>query len=271
MDNWFKGSSTVNGINIHYLRTGGEKPPVILLHGLLMNGACWTPLARALEQDYDVIMPDSRGHGNSSAPRQGYNYETLATDLLSFIQSLKLVSPVLIGHSMGGMTAATAAGQNSEQLQGLVLADPTFLTPPLQKEVYKSDLVIQHLRILKQPKEDYLDTIRIRQKHRSSELHELFAQARFQTSVYAFEILKPPNPDYNQLIKSLHLPTLLVFGDRGAVISPSEASKLAKLNQCLEIIQIQEAGHGLPYDQPVQFLATVKKFLKKIALNVSLF
>lgn len=69
MSNWITGICQVNGINIHYLRTGGDKPPGVLLHGLMTSGVCWTPVARALESNYDVIMPDARGHGNSSAPR----------------------------------------------------------------------------------------------------------------------------------------------------------------------------------------------------------
>ncbi len=55
------GVCDANGINIHYLRTGGSKPPLVLLHGLTGSGACWSPLARALEGEYDVMMPDARG------------------------------------------------------------------------------------------------------------------------------------------------------------------------------------------------------------------
>jgi len=58
MTGWTTGICKTNGIDVHYLRTGGDKLPVVLLHGLMLNGACWTPLARALENDYDVIMPD---------------------------------------------------------------------------------------------------------------------------------------------------------------------------------------------------------------------
>ena len=55
MAGWITGTCKANGIDIHYLRTGGNKPPVVLLHGLMTNGACWTPLARTLEKDYDVV------------------------------------------------------------------------------------------------------------------------------------------------------------------------------------------------------------------------
>lgn len=265
MRRWTSGSCEANGINIHYLRTGGNKPPVVLLHGLMTNGACWTPLARTLEEDYDVVMPDARGHGRSNAPDQGYSYDHLAADVLSLIEALGLATPVLIGHSMGGMTAAVVASRSPHRLQGLILAEPTFLTPQRQREVYESDVANQHRQILNRPKEDFLAETRIRHSRRSPELVELLAQARFETSIHAFEVLTPPNPDYTNLIRNLGIPSLLVIGGTNAVISPGMAAKLAKLNRCLEVTQIAEAGHGIPYDQPERFSDIVKAFLLSLS------
>ncbi|MBI5346369.1 MAG: alpha/beta hydrolase [Chlamydiae bacterium] len=263
MPGWTTGICEANGIDVHYLRTGGDKPPVVLLHGLMLNGACWTPLARALEADYDVVMPDARGHGNSSAPDHGYHYDNLAADVMGLIDALGLATPVLLGHSMGGMTAAVVASQNPKRLRGLVLADPTFLTPQRQREVHESDVVDQHRRILSQPREDLLAEMHGKNS-RSREVIELFSQARFQTSIRAFEVLTPPNPDYMQLINTLDIPSLLVIGDVGSVVSPEVAEELAGLNQHLKIVQIPEAGHGLPYDQPESFSAIVQTFLRSV-------
>lgn len=271
MAGWTTGTCEANGIEVHYIRTGGDKPPVVLLHGLMLNGACWTPLARALEEDYDVIMPDARGHGYTSAPDYGYCYDDLAADVVKLIDALGLATPVLLGHSMGGMTAAVVASQNPKQLRGLILADPTFLTPQRQREVHESDVADQHQQILSRPREDYLTEIRGRHNRRSREIIELFAQARFQTSIRAFEILTPPNPDYVQLIKTLDVTSLLVIGDVGAVVSSEMATELARLNQCLEIVQIAEAGHAVPYDQPEHFSSVVQTFLiTKLTLNNNL-
>lgn len=262
---WTTGTCLTNGISTHYRRTGGNKPPLVLLHGLIGSGACWLPLARELEADYDVIMPDARGHGSSSAPDKGYSYGNLASDMLSLIEALGLAKPVLLGHSMGGMTAAVAATLHPQKLRGLILAEPTFLTPQRQQEVYESDVADQHRRILARSKEDFLAELRIRHKHRSPELIERFAEARFQTGLHAFEILTPPNPDYRELIHSLAIPVLLVIGDTGAVVSPAAAAELAQLNPRLEVVQIAEAGHGIPYDQPEHFSAAVKSFLSSIS------
>lgn len=265
MTGWTTRICEANGIDVNYLRTGGDKPPVILLHGLMLNGACWTPLARALEKDYDVIMPDARGHGNSSAPDHGYRYHDLAADIVSLIDALGLTTPVLLGHSMGGMTAAVVASRNPKRLRGLVLVDPTFLTPQRQREVHESDVADQHRRILKGPREDFLDEIRVRHSRRSCEVIELFAQARFQTSIHAFEVLTPPNPDYMQLINTLDVPGLLVVGDVGSVVTLEMVAELAGLNQRLEVVQIEEAGHGVPYDQPERFSAVVQTFLRSLS------
>ena len=145
MADWSTAICETNGINLHYPRTGGNKPPLVLLHGLMTNGLCWTGLARALEREYDVIMPDARGHGKSSVPDYGYRYEDHANDVVGLIKTLGLPAPILMGHSMGGMTAAVVASHNPKLLSGLILADPTFISPKVQSEVRDSDVADQSI------------------------------------------------------------------------------------------------------------------------------
>jgi N-formylmaleamate deformylase len=145
---WATGVCETNGIDVHDLRTGGAKPALILLHGLTGNGACWTPVARALEGDCDVVMPDARGHGKSSTPLHGYRYDDHASDVIGLIRSLGLVTPIVLGHSMGGMTAALVASRVAALIRGVILVDPTFLSRECQREVCDSDVVEEHRRLL---------------------------------------------------------------------------------------------------------------------------
>jgi|SRR5579859_887726 len=257
---WSTAVCQTNGINLHYTRTGGSQPPLILLHGLTANGACWTAVARALEADYDVIMPDARGHGQSSAPDYGYRYEDHANDVTGLIEALGLDRPILIGHSMGGLTAAVVAGRNSRLLRGLVLADPTFLSPKAQREVRDSEVADEHRRMLSTPLADLIAEARARHPARPAETLELVARARLQTRLSAFDVLTPPNPDYIQLVRAIDVPSLLVIGD-APVVSPATAAELQQLNPRLRVEQIPWAGHGLNYDQPERFAAAVKAFL----------
>ncbi|WP_143305568.1 alpha/beta fold hydrolase [Chitinophaga vietnamensis] len=263
MTHWHSAVCESNNIHIHYTRTGGDKPPLILLHGLMTNGLCWTDLARSLEQAYDVIMPDARGHGCSSAPDSGYRYEDHADDVIGLIATLTLRKPVLIGHSMGGMTAAVVAGRRPDLLRGLVLADPTFLHPEMQREVFDSDVAEQHRKALDMPLEALVAAARTRHPQRSQENLTLFARARLQTSMAAFEVLRPPNPDYEELVRKINIPSLLISGDKG-VVSADVAAALQNLNASLQVELIPEAGHSLHVDQPQRFAAIIKTFLASL-------
>ena len=266
MTNWTSAICEANGIDIHYLRTGGSKPSLVLLHGLTGSGACWSPLARALEAEFDVVMPDARGHGESSTPPTGYRYEDYARDVVGLIQGLGLAAPVLLGHSMGGMTAAVVASQSGAAIRGVILADPTFLSPQRQREVYESDAVEQHRRLLSLSSEDVLDQARVRHPHRSLELVELVAEARMKTRIATFDVLTPPNPEYHRLVSAIDVPILLVIADNG-VVSLETARELQNLNPRLRVEQIQDAGHGLQYDQPEHFEEVVRPFLRLVAAS----
>jgi N-formylmaleamate deformylase len=263
MKNWTRGVCEANGINIHYLRTGGFKQPLIPLHGLTASGACWIPLARALQGGYDVVMPDARGHGRSSAPLQGYLYRDHASDVIGLIEALGLAAPVLLGHSMGGMTAAVVASEVGTAIRGVVLADPTFLSPQRQREVHESDVIEQHRRLLSLDKGEVLAQARLRHPHRSFELVELMTDARLHTQISAFDVLTPPNPEYRELVSNICVPTLLVIGDNG-VVSLQTARELQNLNQHLRFERIPDVGHGLPYDKPDCFSAVVSSFLRSV-------
>jgi len=221
-------------------------------------------VAHAIEGDYDVIMPDARGHGKSSVPDDGYRYEDHANDVVGLIEALRLSPPILIGHSMGGLVAAVVASRNPKLLRCLILADPTFLSPKVQREIRDSDVADQHRRYLTMSLDDVVAEARSRHPDRSLDTIELIARARLQTSMGAFDVLTPPNPNYIQVVSAIEVPSLLVIGGSAGVVSPDVAADLQRLNPRLQVEQIPEAGHGLHYDQPERFAVVVKSFLRSI-------
>jgi pimeloyl-ACP methyl ester carboxylesterase len=165
---------------------------------------------------------------------------------------------------MGGMTAAVVASQAAKIVRGLILVDPTFLSPRRQREVRDSDVAEQHRRVLSLDKSELLAEARSRHTRRSPEILELFAEARLQTRMSAFDVLTPPNPAYRALIGAIDVPSLLVIGDN-PVVSLETAIELQSLNPRLRVEQIKDAGHGVPYDQPERFEAVVRSFLGSMA------
>ncbi len=124
MAHWQSGDVATNGLRLHYTRTGGAKPPLVLAHGFSDDGLCWTPVAEALAPDYDVIMVDARGHGRSDAPEHGYAPSGHAADLAGAIGALGLQRPALLGHSMGAATALALAGTHPDVVGAILLEDP---------------------------------------------------------------------------------------------------------------------------------------------------
>jgi pimeloyl-ACP methyl ester carboxylesterase len=131
-EGWVQGDVNANRIKVHYYRTGGDKPRFVLSHGFSDNGMCWIRAAKALEDAYDLIMPDARGHGLSSAPEGGYDDTTRAADLARFVMALGLAKPAAMGHSMGAATTAVAAANYPELFSCIVLEDPPWFSaePP---------------------------------------------------------------------------------------------------------------------------------------------
>ena len=114
-------------------RSDGEAPTLVLLHGLTDSGRCWPDAVRRWSGDYRVVTWDARGHGESDrfTPdelRHGVGEIHLA-DLVAVLEQLAqegITRPVLVGHSMGGGTAAALAGTRPELVRAVVLEDPAL-------------------------------------------------------------------------------------------------------------------------------------------------
>ncbi len=228
-----------------------------MLHGLTGDGACWLPIAHSLAPRFEVVLPDARGHGRSSTPACGYRYDDLASDAIGLVRHLRLTRPVLVGHSMGGLTAALIASRVGALLRGLVLVDPAFLSLERQVEVYASDVAEQHRRLRARPRSEIVADLRARHPHRSTAVIEHLATARSSTSIEAFEILEPPNPPYRELMEAIDVPTLIAIGDH-PVVSLELASELGSR---VQVAQIANAGHGLPFDQPERLGEVIAAFV----------
>ena len=160
---------------------------------------------------------------------------------------------------MGGMTAVVVASRNPKLLRGLILADPTFLSPKVQREICDSDAADQRRQVSIHRWMKWWREARIRHPARSSDTLELIARARLQTSMSAFDVLTPPNPDYMQLVSAIDVPSLLVIGDTASVVSHAVAAELQRLNPEF-VNQSAKLATGSTMSQPERSAAVVKSF-----------
>ena len=112
----------VNGVKIHYLRSGkGE--PIILLHGYAQTSHMWRPLIPELAKTHTIIAPDLRGFGHSSKPEGGYDKKTMAQDIHALAASLGYPRAGIVGHDIGLMVAYAYAAQYPSEVDRIVLMD----------------------------------------------------------------------------------------------------------------------------------------------------
>lgn len=151
-DGWSDGFAYVNGVRIHYYRAtpAPEKPVMVMVHGVTDNGLCWTTLAWKLQDQYDIYMLDTRGHGLSDPFTNSDDGETLIKDVVGFVKAMKFENPILVGHSMGAATVMRVGAAYPNLAQKIIMLDPfisrprgnrsggTHQAPPLNKSKYDS-------------------------------------------------------------------------------------------------------------------------------------
>lgn len=259
-----------NGIDIYYRRTGGEgNPPLLLLHGVTDSGACWPLVTRDLQEKYDVIRPDARGHGRSSGVETGFSTELLAQDVLALIEQLKLEKPLLFGHSMGGRTALHAASM-SNQLRGVILEDPPLRDMPQPSEqvniqgrqwgwqwVYDSKALSDEERQAK-----------CREENPAWAEEEIgpwsASKAEFNLDVIPY--LGSLMGSWRDLLARISCPVLLITGDtkRGAIVTPEIAQEAIALCKQGTLAHIEGAGHNIHRERYQPTMAAVFDFLKTV-------
>lgn len=125
-----------NNINLHYLHYKGEKPTIILMHGLTANAHAFDGLiAAGLSPAFNIISVDLRGRGKSSQPTEGYNMAEHAADILGLMDHLKLDSAILGGHSFGGFLALYIAKFFPDRVSKLILMDAAAKMHPNTKDM----------------------------------------------------------------------------------------------------------------------------------------
>lgn len=267
--NWRTGKLQTNGVTLHYQRTGGDKPPLVLVHGFTDSGRCWTALASALEKTFDVIMPDARGHGLSDKPGSGYLYPDYAADLAGLIDVLGLDKPALLGHSMGAGTAAYLAADRPELVSKIILEDPPWrasgdeLDP--DQHSWDVDQWLGELRDHKHRSPEALIAFCREQNPRwSLETCTLWAYAKQQLSLDIFEYMRVKPDPWQGIVSRIQCPLLLLTGDPalGAIITSKTAAEAASLWQNGQAVHIANAGHSIRREQFIPYLAAVKAFLQ---------
>lgn len=121
----------VAGRTIHVWREG-DGPAIVLLHGFGDDGACWSAVTGDLvAAGWSVLAPDAAGHGRTPLlDGEGVTADRRVADTVALIEQLRLDPAVLVGHSMGALTAMLVAADRPDVVSGVMLEDPPLPDGP---------------------------------------------------------------------------------------------------------------------------------------------
>ncbi|MDA8045860.1 MAG: alpha/beta hydrolase [Actinomycetota bacterium] len=115
-----------DGGSLRVLERGAGRP-LLLIHGITLQARVWAPQFHLMADRYRILAMDVRGHGASTAGREGFGRAIAARDIESVLEHFDLRHAVIVGHSMGGMILMEFAGQFVDALAhrvaGLVFMD----------------------------------------------------------------------------------------------------------------------------------------------------
>ena len=270
--NWTSGDVITNALRIHYYRSGGDRPPVVLAHGITDSGECWPRVAPVLAQEYDVITYDARGHGRSETPRAPYSSVEQADDLAGLITALGLKQPCLVGHSMGAATVSLTAARHPGLMRAIVLEDPPWRdVPPEQArsriggygqrlQEYQSMGVEELIAFGREKREGWDDAE-----------FETWAVAKHRCRAEALAQMTGLGPNWREVVAQIQCPTLLITGDAevqsaaglGAIVTPEAAEEAMALLQEGHLVHIPGAGHNIRREGFDGYMNAVLAFLRE--------
>ncbi len=275
-------------LRLHYLDWGNrEAPPLILQHGGMDHGRSWDPVAIELMSDWHVIVPELRGHGDSSWANDGdYTMAAYVYDFAQLIHQLGLAPVTIVAHSLGGNIATRYAGIYPDNVRKLVSIEGLGSSPKVLAERARKTPAerlsewIDRKRDLssRQPKryktlQDAATRMQEKNQFLTREMADHLTRYgvnqnedgtyswKFDNYLRAWPPSDLPQDDIERLWTAVICPTLLVYGEESWASNPEEDGRLAKFtNATLEMYA--DAGHWVHHDRFTDFVASVKRFLK---------
>jgi len=248
----------VNGITLAYTRRG-KGTPLVLVHGYPLDHTIWNEVAPLLEGDFDLILPDLRGFGESQALETSYTLTDMAGDLAALLDYLGIEKACMAGHSMGGYVALAFARAWPGRLRGLGLVASQALADTPERRQGRYDTAA---RVMRDGVGQVADTMSA----------ALTPDARVQAFVRGVIAAQPPagvaralkamagRDDSTPILPSFQFPVIVIHGDSDALVPVERAREVkAALSQAW-LVELSGVGH-MPMMEAVEATA---KALKKL-------
>jgi pimeloyl-ACP methyl ester carboxylesterase len=239
---------TLNGVQL-YFEVHGSGEPLILLHGF---GGCsqdWSPLINDWSANFQLIIPDMRGHGRSSNPSSVFRHRDSAADIFALLDHLGVGTFKGLGVSGGGNVLLHLATLQPARVQAMVLVSATSYFPaqarPLMRQ-YPNSLTEQDWEMMRK-----------RHPGGDQQIKTLLASTASFADSYDDMNFTPP------YLSTIQARTLIVQGDRDPLYPVDISVEMAKAIPQSSLWIIPNGGHGpIGGERWPEFVKTSAAFLR---------
>jgi pimeloyl-ACP methyl ester carboxylesterase len=271
------GYLPVDGGRLYY-ETAGLGRPLVMIHAAFLDSRMWDGQFKAFARKYKVIRYDVRGFGRSSRPTETYSD---AEDLLKLVEHLKIRDACLLGVSNGGRIALDFVTALPSSVKGLILVSPGIAgyisSGPKEDELWADFGKLENRQNIAIKENRIRDAVGVDLEMWATEQSPNARRRLFQIALANSHVHKnmwwwrstyrqqeSPQPPAFERLGSIHVPTLLIVGDRDVKGMQLRTERLHRLIPGSELRVIGGADHVPNTSRPREFNALVSAFLKNL-------
>lgn len=247
----------VNGAQIFYQAFGAEtlnSAPIVLIHGSTSTGANdWAEVAPRLAERWRVLVPDCRGHGQSTNPNLSYSFFEMAADVADFVRALGYERAHIIGHSNGGNVALVTLMEHPEVVASTVLqaANAYVSTDLLDRE----PPLFNPERVAREAPDWRAEMMRLHGPTHGPDYWRILLQLTLHATI--------TEPSYTaEQLARVQRPTLAIQGEHDTVNNVGQhAQFIARHIPNAQLWLPPNTGHNVHLEIPDEWLQRVMAFL----------
>ncbi len=244
----------------------GTGNPVIFLHGFCESKEMWEFFKTNLSSKYRVLCPDLPGFGDSPLLKDTLSIETVAEALISWMQVLNVVDPVVIGHSLGGYVTLRLAEQLGGNLKGIGLFHSTAMADDEGKVGVRNKTVTFLKKFGTVP---FVNSFlpQLFPEKKQEDLKEVIgklldrARAIAPESVIAYTEAMRDRSDRSDVLEGFGGNKFFIAGEFDSAIPIQNSRK--HFNWVTDYLELKETGHMGMFEKPNETLVYVDQFLRK--------
>jgi pimeloyl-ACP methyl ester carboxylesterase len=260
-----------DGVRLAVTDFGGHGPPVLLLHGLAGSAGEWTETAAWLTERARVIAPDARGHGDSERVPSDVSREAHVADAVFVAEQLDLGPLVVVGQSLGGLTALLLASRHARLVRGLVLVE----AGPRGGDRSANEAHVAELgeALRRWPVPFASREAATEFFGRRSPAGETWAAGlecrdggfwpRFDVDVLTRTLLEAGRRSYWEDWERVACPALVVRGGAGT-LPPADADAMVASGHDVRLVEVAHAGHDVHLERPREWRHVLSEFLDSL-------